>query len=108
MIKAEQELGAFFSAVKELSGSAQPELSAENWLHELPAMSRLPLINSRMATATVKVSARIASRVNAPKEAFDSRDRISALRKRGRAKETWLPRQMSAFCKKLRRHSIRS
>jgi hypothetical protein len=52
MIKAEQELGAFFSAVKELSGSAQPELSAENWLHELPPMSRLPLINSRMATAT--------------------------------------------------------
>jgi len=41
MTKAEQELGALFSAVKELFGSAQAKLSAEDWLHELTAMNRL-------------------------------------------------------------------
>jgi hypothetical protein len=80
MTKAEQELGAFFSAVKALFGSAQAELSAEDWLHELPAMSRLPASTREWRLLTLKVSARLASRVNASKEALDSRDRISVLR----------------------------
>jgi hypothetical protein len=32
---AEQELAAFFNAVKQLFGREQAELSAEDWLHEL-------------------------------------------------------------------------
>jgi len=74
MTKAEQELGAFFSAVKELFGSAQAELSAEDWLHKLTAMRRLPASTREWRLLTVKVSARLASRVNAPKEAIDEGD----------------------------------
>ena len=39
---AKQELSAFFSAVTELFGSEEAELSAEDWLHELIAIKDLP------------------------------------------------------------------
>ena len=39
---AEQELSAFFTAVKDLYGPKQAELSAEDWLQELEASNGLP------------------------------------------------------------------
>jgi hypothetical protein len=60
---AEQELAAFFSAVTELYGAKQAELSAEDWLHELVAMRDLPASIREWRQLTVKVSARLASRV---------------------------------------------
>jgi SRSO17 transposase len=71
MSKAEQELRAFFSAVKELFGSAQAELSAEDWLHELMAVNRFPASTREWRLLTVKASARLASRVNAQKGTID-------------------------------------
>jgi cell wall assembly regulator SMI1 len=65
--KAEQELGAFFSAVRELFGSTQAKHSAEDWLHELMAMNRLPASTREWRLLTVKVSARLANRLNGQK-----------------------------------------
>ena len=39
---AEQELAAFFNSVRELFGSHQAEVAAEDWLHELTAIKGLP------------------------------------------------------------------
>jgi hypothetical protein len=66
MTMAEQELAAFFSAVTELFGSEQAQLSAEDWLHELLAISinDLPASTREWRLLTVKVSARLASRLN--------------------------------------------
>jgi hypothetical protein len=66
MAMAERELAAFFNAVAELFGLEQAEISAENWLHELTTMHDLPASICEWRQLTVKVSARLASRVNAP------------------------------------------
>jgi hypothetical protein len=63
---AEQELVAFFSAVTELFGSEQAELSAEDWLHELEAINGLPVSSRECRLITIKVATRLAGRVNVP------------------------------------------
>jgi len=65
MTMAEQELAAFSSAVRELFGSEQAKLSAEDWLQELVAINGLPASNREWRLITIKASARLASRVNA-------------------------------------------
>ena len=65
MTMAEQELAAFFSAVTELFGSEQAQLAAEDWLQELVAVNDLPASTRQWRLLTVKVSARLASRVTA-------------------------------------------
>jgi hypothetical protein len=65
MTIAEQELVAFFSAVRELFGSELAKLSAEDWLHELAAINGLPASTREWRLLTINVSARLASRVNA-------------------------------------------
>ena len=62
---AERELAAFSSAVTELFGSAQAEISAEEWLRELMAIHELPASARQWRSLTVKVLARLASRVSA-------------------------------------------
>jgi hypothetical protein len=65
MAMAEQELSAFFNAVTQLFGSAQAELSAEDWLHELNEIDGLPASTREWRLITAKVLTRLASRVNA-------------------------------------------
>ena len=65
MTMAERELSAFFNAVTQLFGSAQAELSAEEWLRELTTIDGLPASIREWRLLTAKVSARLASRVNA-------------------------------------------
>jgi hypothetical protein len=65
MSLAERELVAFFGAVTELFGSEQAELSAEEWLRELEATDDLPASTREWRSVTAKVSARLATRVNA-------------------------------------------
>ena len=62
---AEHELSAFFSAVTELFGSAQAELSAEDWLQELIEIDGLPASAREWRSITAKVSTRLASRASA-------------------------------------------
>jgi len=62
---AERELSAFFNAVTQLFGSAQAELSAEDWLHELIEIDGLPTSARGWRLITAKVSTRLASRVKA-------------------------------------------
>jgi hypothetical protein len=78
MTMAEQELAAFVSAVTELFGSEQAQLSAEDWLHELMAIDDLPINGLPASTRqwrllTVTTSARLASRVNASSLSTSSR-----------------------------------
>ena len=63
MTMAERELSAFFSAVTQLFGSKQAELSAANWLQELIAADGLPTSAREWRLITAKVSTRLASRV---------------------------------------------
>ena len=65
MMAAEQELAAFFNAVKQLFGREQAELSAEDWLHELAEIDGLSSSSRDWRLITVKASARLATRVNA-------------------------------------------
>jgi hypothetical protein len=65
MKAAEQELAAFFNAVKQLFGREQAELSAEDWLHELAEIDGLSSSSRDWRLITVKASARLATRVNA-------------------------------------------
>ncbi|PYX09970.1 MAG: hypothetical protein DMG88_04430 [Acidobacteria bacterium] len=65
MTMAEQELSAFFTAVTQLFGSEQAELSAEDWLRELIEIDGLPASTREWRLITAKVSTRLASRVNA-------------------------------------------
>jgi hypothetical protein len=65
MAMAEQELSAFFNAVTQLFGSAQADLSAEDWLHELIETDGLPSSIREWRLFTAKVSTRLARRVNA-------------------------------------------
>lgn len=62
---AEQELAAFFNAVTALFGSEQAELSANDWMNELKAIAGLPTSTREWRLITYRVSARLASRVNA-------------------------------------------
>jgi hypothetical protein len=62
---AEQELSAFFNAVTQLFGSAQADLSAEDWLHELIETDGLPSSIREWRLFTAKASTRLARRVNA-------------------------------------------
>jgi alkylhydroperoxidase/carboxymuconolactone decarboxylase family protein YurZ len=66
MTMADRELSAFFNAVTQLFGSAQAELSAEDWLHELIEIDGLPASTREWRLITAKVSTRLANRVNAP------------------------------------------
>jgi len=65
MTMAERELAAFFGAVKDLFGTEQARLSAENWLDALVTMNGLPASTREWRRITVEVSARLASRVGA-------------------------------------------
>jgi hypothetical protein len=73
MTMAEQELAAFFRAVAELLGSEQAEASAEDWLDELTATHDLPASRRQLRMLTIKVSARLARRVNASSMSIASR-----------------------------------
>jgi hypothetical protein len=61
---AEQELAAFFNAVKQLFGREQAELSAKDWLDELAKIDGLSSSTRDWRLVTIKASARLATRVN--------------------------------------------
>ena len=65
MTMAERELAAFFSAVADLFGSEQAEHSADDWLHELTKIDRLPASAREWRLITARVSAQLANRVKA-------------------------------------------
>ena len=65
MTMAERELSAFFSAVTQLFGSEQAELSAQAWLHELIEIDGLPTSAREWRLITAKVSTRLPRGVNA-------------------------------------------
>jgi hypothetical protein len=61
---AERELSAFFTAVNQLFGLEQAELSAEDWLQELIEIDDLPASTREWRSITAKASTRLAGRVN--------------------------------------------
>ena len=61
---AEQELSAFFRAVRELFGREQARLAAEDWLHELMQAGGLPASIREWRWITARASTRLADRVN--------------------------------------------
>jgi hypothetical protein len=63
---AEHEFSVFISAVKELHGPKQAQLSAVDWLDELELMDSQPgSINRDWRAVTIAESARLANRLNA-------------------------------------------
>jgi hypothetical protein len=63
---AECELSAFITAVKELFGPNQAQLSSLDWLDELELMdSQLETTNRHWREVTIAASARLANRLNA-------------------------------------------
>jgi hypothetical protein len=74
MTMAERELAAFVGAVTGLFGSEHAKASSEDWLHELMAINinDLPVSTRQWRLLSVKVSARLASRVNASSIAIAS------------------------------------
>jgi hypothetical protein len=63
---AEREFSAFISAVKELHGPEQAQLSAVDWLDELGLMDCQPGSTRRLwRTVTIAASVRLANRSNA-------------------------------------------
>jgi len=63
---AEREFSAFISAVKELLGPEQAELSAVDWLDESELMdSQRGCTSSDWRAVTIAASARLANRLNA-------------------------------------------
>ena len=56
---AERELSAFFSAVTQLFGSEQAELSAQDWLHELIEIDGLRTSAREWRLITARVSTRL-------------------------------------------------
>ena len=63
---AEREFSAFISAVKELLGPEQAQLSTVDWLDEPELMDSQPGSTSRNWRAiTIAASARLANRLNA-------------------------------------------
>ena len=78
---AEQELAAFFSAVKELFGSEQAEHAAEDWLQELEASNGLPASAREWRLITKRVTKQLAIQLNASplstaSQVFSRRNRI--------------------------------
>jgi hypothetical protein len=65
MAMAEQELSAFFNAIRQLFGSEEAELSAEDWLNELNQIDALPTSTREWRVITAKASTRLASRASA-------------------------------------------
>jgi hypothetical protein len=66
MQMAEREFSAFISAVQELLGPEQAQLSAVDWLDELELIDRQPRSTKRHWRAiTIAASARLANRLNA-------------------------------------------
>lgn len=62
---AERELSTFVTAVTELFGPEQGELSAEDWLQEFDLVDSPPLSTSRdWRSVTIAASARLANRLN--------------------------------------------
>ena len=61
---AEQELQAYFHAVRELFGSEQAQLSAEDWLHELETSETLPVSVRQLRTISINVAKRLTKRLN--------------------------------------------
>jgi hypothetical protein len=63
---AEREFSAFISAVRQLLGADQAQLSAADWLDELELMDSQPGPASRQWRAiTIAASAQLANRLNA-------------------------------------------
>jgi hypothetical protein len=62
---AEQELQAYFNAVRELFGSEQAQLSAEDWLDELEAAKALPVSVPQLRMISIHVAKRLTCRLNA-------------------------------------------
>ena len=63
---AEREFSAFISAVKELHGPKQSQLSAVDWLNESELMDSQSGSTSRdWRAVTIAASARLANRLNA-------------------------------------------
>jgi len=66
MQMAKREFSAFISAVKELHGPEQAQLSTVDWLDELELMDRQPgSTNRHWRAVTIAASARLANRLNA-------------------------------------------
>jgi hypothetical protein len=64
MHRAEGELSAFIRAVKELYGSEQARLSAEDWLDEAELIDSPPRSTNRdWRTVTIAASVRLANRL---------------------------------------------
>jgi hypothetical protein len=61
---AEQELSAFFTAVKDLYGPKQAELSAQDWLEELEASNDLPASAREWRLITNRVTKQLAIQLN--------------------------------------------
>jgi len=63
---AEREFSAFISAVKELFGPEQAQLSAVDWLDVSELMDIQPRLTSRdWRAVTIAAAARLANRMNA-------------------------------------------
>src|SRR5260221_14298215 len=81
MQMAEREFSAFISAVKELHGPEQAQLSAVDWLDELELMDSQPGSTSRHWRAvTTAAASRLAKRLKAgpPDRAFAVREFIDS------------------------------
>src|SRR6185369_6293291 len=63
MSSAEQELTAFFSAVKKLFGFEQAQISAEDWLNELEAINRMPASTRDWRRITINAATKLAGRL---------------------------------------------
>ena len=59
---AQSELASLFTAVTELFGQEQAELSAEDWLHKVETARRLPASAREWRQITVRVIAELANR----------------------------------------------
>jgi hypothetical protein len=75
---AERELSAFFSAVTQLFGAEQAELSAEDWLHELVEIDGLPTSSREWRLITARVSTRLPGGVNASSTSSQSTEFTNA------------------------------
>jgi hypothetical protein len=60
---SERELSAFLNTVKQLFGSEQAEISADDWLRELVEIDSLPSTAREWRSITAKASTRLARRV---------------------------------------------
>ena len=63
MTMAERELSAFFTAVAQLFGPEQAEISAKDWLRELIEIDGLPASTREWRSITAKASTQLAGRV---------------------------------------------